>query len=74
MSQNDYFAKKIKPDDIRLGHSRCRSDDDGAMMRNPPRDYVFEFDTGRIAAADFGGKITTYRRLWEALRNFAIFE
>ncbi|MBN8980614.1 MAG: glycerol-3-phosphate dehydrogenase [Rhizobiales bacterium] len=68
-SVNDYFAKKIKPDDVVWAYAGVRPlyDDGASDAKSATRDYVFEFDTpgGLPLLSIFGGKITTYRRLAE---------
>ncbi|WP_323036671.1 glycerol-3-phosphate dehydrogenase [Pararhodobacter sp.] len=66
-----YFKKPIRPDDVLWTYSGVRPlyDDGASSATAATRDYVLSLDTGAGAPVltIFGGKITTYRRLAEAV-------
>ena len=69
---NEYFARGVKPSDVVWKYSGVRPlyDDGASEAKAATRDYVFEIDAEAGAApllSIFGGKITTYRRLAEAV-------
>ena len=68
---SEYFKKSINPEDVVWTYSGVRPlYDDGARSATAAtRDYVLTLDTGAGAPVltVFGGKITTYRRLAEAV-------
>jgi glycerol-3-phosphate dehydrogenase len=69
---NQYFARSITPADVRWTYSGVRplSDDEASNASHVTRDYTLELITREQRApvlSIFGGKITTYRRLAEAV-------
>lgn len=69
---NEYFRQEIAPADVVWNYSGVRPlyDDGASKAQEATRDYVLELDTPRRQApllSVFGGKITTYRRLAEAV-------
>lgn len=69
---SSYFQKSIAPDDVVWTYSGVRPlyDDHASSAQEATRDYVLERDGDRETGAIihiFGGKITTYRRLSEAV-------
>ncbi|MEX0807730.1 MAG: glycerol-3-phosphate dehydrogenase [Dongiaceae bacterium] len=69
---NDYFARKIGRNDIVSTYSGVRPlyDDGASKAQEATRDYVLKAerpDNGAALLNIFGGKITTYRRLAEAV-------
>ena len=73
---NEYFARKVSPADLVWAFSRVRPlfDDGSVKAQEATRDYVLQLDRGDDHASPpllniFGGKITTYRRLAEAVLN-----
>ncbi|HEX6956913.1 MAG TPA: glycerol-3-phosphate dehydrogenase [Ferrovibrio sp.] len=69
---NDYFRRPIAPSDVVWSYSGVRPlyDDGASKAQEATRDYVLELDVPRRQApllSVFGGKITTYRRLAEAV-------
>lgn len=69
---NEYFRQEIAPADVIWNYSGVRPlyDDGASKAQEATRDYVLELDTPRRQApllSVFGGKITTYRRLAEAV-------
>lgn len=71
-SASAYFVKPIRPEDVVWSYSGVRPlyDDGASAAQAATRDYVLELNapTGDAAMLSvFGGKITTYRRLAEAV-------
>ncbi len=71
-SVSEYFARPVTRDAIRWSYSGVRPlyDDSSSKAQDATRDYVVEVDAPGDAAplvSVFGGKITTYRRLAEAV-------
>ena len=67
---SDYFARPVSPADVVWSYAGVRSlhDDHVGDAKAATRDYVLELDTlGAPLLSIFGGKITTYRRLAEAV-------
>jgi glycerol-3-phosphate dehydrogenase len=69
---SEYFAKAIKEEDVVWTYSGVRPlyDDGASKAQEATRDYVLTLDANAEAApllSIFGGKITTYRRLAEAV-------
>ncbi len=69
---NDYFKTSVSPDDAVWSYAGVRplSDDEAANPSALSRDYVLEVDDGGNGlplVSVLGGKITTYRRLAEAV-------
>ena len=69
---NAHFRRQVTPHDVVWAFSGVRPlyDDGASEARAATRDYVLEVDTPDGAApllSIFGGKITTYRRLAEAV-------
>ena len=68
---NDYFRHEITPDDVVWAYSGVRPlyDDHASAAQEATRDYVLHDETfeGAPLLSIFGGKITTYRRLAEAI-------
>jgi glycerol-3-phosphate dehydrogenase len=69
---SEYFAKPVTPADIVWDFSGVRPlyDDGASEAKAATRDYVFDVDVSEPGApllSIFGGKITTYRRLAEAV-------
>ena len=69
---SEYFAEPVRPEHIVWTYSGVRPlyDDGASMAQEATRDYVLKADggDGRAAVVNiFGGKITTYRRLAEAM-------
>lgn len=69
---NEYFKEAITPSDVVWNYSGVRPlyDDGASKAQEATRDYVLELDAPRRQApllSVFGGKITTYRRLAEAV-------
>ncbi|WP_300302672.1 glycerol-3-phosphate dehydrogenase [Ferrovibrio sp.] len=69
---NEYFRQEISPADVVWNYSGVRPlyDDGASTAQEATRDYVLELDAPRRQApllSVFGGKITTYRRLAEAV-------
>jgi D-erythritol 1-phosphate dehydrogenase len=70
---NAYLARPIDPGDVVWSYSGVRPlyDDGSVDPADVTRDYVLELDAGENGRAPllsiFGGKITTYRRLAEAV-------
>jgi glycerol-3-phosphate dehydrogenase len=70
---NAYLAKPITPRDVVWSYSGVRPlyDDGATDPSDITRDYVLELDAGKDGGTPllsiFGGKITTYRRLAEAV-------
>ena len=69
---SEYFAKPVRREDIVWTYSAVRPlfDDGASKAQEATRDYVLKTDdTGGVAPLInvFGGKITTYRRLSEAV-------
>ena len=69
-SANEYFSRRIGPDDVLWSYAGVRSlfDDGASSAQEATRDYVLQLDAdeGAPLLSVFGGKITTYRRLAEA--------
>ncbi len=69
---NEYFAEQITPADIVWTYSGVRPlyDDGASKAQEATRDYVLtetgSLETGKVLNV-FGGKITTYRKLAEAM-------
>jgi glycerol-3-phosphate dehydrogenase len=71
-SLNEYLREPISPADVIWSYSGVRSlyDDGAASAREATREYVLDLSAAPGQAAllsVFGGKITTYRRLAEAV-------
>jgi glycerol-3-phosphate dehydrogenase len=71
---SEYFAKPVTPDQVVWTYSGVRPlyDDGASEAKAATRDYVFDVDEAPGLApllSIFGGKITTYRRLAEAVLN-----
>ena len=71
-SASEYFTKTITPDHVIWQFSGVRPlyDDDASKAQEATRDYILRVDrqsTGCGLINIFGGKITTYRRLSEAV-------
>ncbi|WP_419693411.1 glycerol-3-phosphate dehydrogenase [Mesorhizobium muleiense] len=69
---SEYFAQPVKRSDIVWTYSAVRPlyDDGASKAQEATRDYVLKTDGGEGTAPivnTFGGKITTYRRLSEAM-------
>jgi len=69
---SEYFARPVTPEDIAWTYSGVRPlyDDGASEAKAATRDYVFDIDEKEGLAPQlsiFGGKITTYRRLAEAV-------
>jgi glycerol-3-phosphate dehydrogenase len=69
---SEYFAKPITPDDVVWTYSGVRPlyDDGASEAKAATREYVLEADDSEGRAPQlsiFGGKITTYRKLAEAV-------
>ncbi|MGP2492234.1 glycerol-3-phosphate dehydrogenase [Mesorhizobium sp. PUT5] len=69
---SEYFAEAVRRDDIVWTYSAVRPlyDDGASRAQEATRDYVLKADGGEGEAPllnAFGGKITTYRRLAEAM-------
>lgn len=69
---SEYFSTPVRRDDIVWTYSAVRPlyDDGASMAQEATRDYVLKSDGDNGAAPlinIFGGKITTYRRLAEAM-------
>ncbi|WP_315920202.1 glycerol-3-phosphate dehydrogenase [Mesorhizobium sp. SP-1A] len=69
---SEYFAEPVRRDDIVWTYSAVRPlfDDGASKAQEATRDYVLKADGGEGRAPlvnAFGGKITTYRRLSEAM-------
>jgi glycerol-3-phosphate dehydrogenase len=69
---NEYFRKPVAPQDVVWTYSGVRPlyDDGASKAQEATRDYVLELETPKEGAAlvsIFGGKITTYRKLAEAV-------
>lgn len=69
---SEYFAKPIRQEDVVWTYSGVRPlyDDGASKAQEATRDYVLTLDAPGTAApllSVFGGKITTYRRLAEAV-------
>lgn len=69
---SEYFKAPIKPDDVVWSYSGVRPlyDDGASKAQEATRDYVLKLDAPEGQApllSVFGGKITTYRRLAEAV-------
>lgn len=69
---SEYFKAPIKRDDVVWSYSGVRPlyDDGASKAQEATRDYVLKFDAPEGQApllSVFGGKITTYRRLAEAV-------
>lgn len=69
---SEYFAEPVKRDDIVWTYSAVRPlyDDGASKAQEATRDYVLKAEEGEAGAPllnAFGGKITTYRRLSEAM-------
>lgn len=69
---SEYFAEPVVRDDIVWTYSAVRPlyDDGASKAQEATRDYVLKVDradNGAAAINVFGGKITTYRRLAEAV-------
>ena len=65
-----YFREPVRPADIVWSYSGVRPlyDDGASSARQTTREYVLDLDTGGAPILSvFGGKITTYRRLAEAV-------
>lgn len=68
----EYFEKPIRREDVVWTYSGVRPlyDDGASEAKAATRDYVFDLDAAEPGApllSIFGGKITTYRRLAEAV-------
>ncbi|SEM42551.1 homodimeric glycerol 3-phosphate dehydrogenase (quinone) [Gemmobacter aquatilis] len=70
---SDYFQKPVTPADVVWTYSGVRPlyDDGSDKAQKATRDYVLELDDSGSAPmiSVFGGKITTYRRLAEAVMD-----
>lgn len=71
---NQYFKHQLSADDVVWSYSGVRPlmDDEGGSAQSASRDYAFEVDEGEGRApviSVFGGKITTYRKLSEAVTD-----
>ncbi len=71
-SASPYFKQKITPDDVVWSYSGVRPlyDDGASAAQEATRDYVLKVhdDAGQAPVLNiFGGKITTYRKLSEAV-------
>ena len=71
---NAHFKKEISAEDVVWTYSGVRPlmDDEGAEAKKASRDYCFEVEDvdGKVPFISvFGGKITTYRKLSEAVTN-----
>lgn len=67
---NEYFQKAISPRDVVWTYSGVRAlyNDNASKAQEATRDYVLEQDPATAALINiFGGKITTYRKLAEAV-------
>ena len=69
---SSYFVQPVTPDEVVWSYSGVRPlyDDGASAAQEATRDYVLELDApgGEAAVLSvFGGKITTYRRLAEAV-------
>ncbi len=70
---NEYFKTAINPDDVVWSYSGVRPlyDDGASAAHEATRDYVLSFKPGGAdqppLLSVFGGKITTYRKLAEAV-------
>ncbi|MGV6871069.1 glycerol-3-phosphate dehydrogenase [Pseudochelatococcus sp. B33] len=69
---NAYFRRTIAPADVVWSYAGVRPlyDDKASAAQEATRDYILERDEdadGGVAIHVFGGKITTYRRLSEAV-------
>ena len=69
---NSHFKHKINPNDIIASYAGVRPllEDDASSPDKVTRDYTFEIDKpdkGALLLSVFGGKITTYRKLSEAV-------
>jgi glycerol-3-phosphate dehydrogenase len=69
---SEYFAEPVKREDIVWTYSAVRPlyDDGASKAQEATRDYVLKAEEGEAGAPllnAFGGKITTYRRLSEAM-------
>ena len=69
---SEYFAEPVQREDIVWTYSAVRPlyDDGASKAQEATRDYVLKADAGEGRAPlvnSFGGKITTYRRLAEAM-------
>ena len=70
----EYFRKPVRRDQVRWSYSGIRPlyDDGASKAQEATRDYVLTLDAPDGAApllSVFGGKITTYRRLAEAVMD-----
>lgn len=71
-ASSEYFSEKVVPDDVVWSYSGVRPlyDDGASEAKEATRDYVLvsEGDAGEAMLINvFGGKITTYRKLAEAM-------
>ncbi len=69
---NEYFKKQIRPDDVASSYSGIRPlfDDGASDAKAATRDYVLKIDAEDSKPpilSIYGGKITTYRKLAEAV-------
>jgi len=72
-----YFTDPVRPDDVVWTYSGVRPlyDDGASAAQEATRDYVIRADNpgsepgGAVVLNTFGGKITTYRRLAEAMMD-----
>lgn len=67
---SEYFAEPVKRSDVVWTYSAVRPlyDDGASKAQEATRDYVLRVETGEGPVINaFGGKITTYRRLSEAM-------
>src|SRR5690554_6597543 len=71
---NKYFRKQLAPEDVIWSYSGVRPlmDDEGGEAQSASRDYAYELDApdGQPPLISvFGGKITTFRKLAEAVTD-----
>lgn len=71
---NQYFRRQLAPNDVVWSYSGVRPlmDEEGGTAQSASRDYSFEVDDKNHQApliSVFGGKITTYRKLAEAVTD-----
>jgi glycerol-3-phosphate dehydrogenase len=66
---SSYFRQPVAPDDVAWAFSGVRPlyDDGASKAQEATRDYVLRSDGTPLAIQIFGGKLTTYRRLAEAV-------
>ena len=69
---SEYFIKQVTPDNVVSSYAGIRPlfDDGKSEAKAATRDYVLKLDTGSSEApllSIYGGKITTYRKLAEAV-------